>query len=250
MTDSPGLLHPSGPGGMTGQCAVVTGGARGIGASTALELARSGASVVVCDVVDPTQTVAQIRAEGLSAYGHAVDVTDRSALAETFAGYRRIDVLVTCAAIYGETADIDDLDDTDVASVLDINVKGTLWTLQAALPHMREHGGRIVCVGSVAGKVGGVRAGPHYVASKGAVHALVKWAAKTQAQYGVLVNGVAPGVVDTPMIVGKGYTPDYCPLGRLAEPEEIARVVVFLASPAASYMTGTIVDVNGGAAMG
>ena len=179
-----------------------------------------------------------------------MDVTDRSALAETFAGYRRIDVLVTCAAIYGETADIDDLDDTDVASVLDVNVKGTLWTLQAVLPHMRQHGARIVCVGSVAGKVGGVRAGPHYVASKGAVHALVKWAAKTQAQYGVLVNGVAPGVVDTPMIVGKGYTPDYCPLGRLAEPEEIARVVVFLASPAASYMTGTIVDVNGGAAMG
>lgn len=250
MTGAPGMLHPQGPGGMTGHRAVVTGGARGIGARTALELGRAGASVIVCDLLDPTETVEEMRAEGLSARGQVVDVTDRAALAEAFAGYAQIDALVTCAAIYGTTADIDDLDDADVEAVLDINVKGTLWTLQAALPHMREHGGRIVCVGSVAGKVGGVRAGPHYVASKGAVHALVKWAAKTQAQHGVLVNGVAPGVVDTPMIAGKGYTPDYCPLGRLAEPEEIAQVVVFLASPAASYMTGTVVDVNGGAAMG
>jgi len=250
MTGAPGMLHPAGPGGMSGHCAVVTGGARGIGARTAVELGRSGASVIVCDVLDPAETVAEMQAEGLSANGHAVDVTDRTALATVFAGYPRIDVLVTCAAIYGESNDIDQLEEDDVAAVLDINVKGTLWTLQAALPRMREHGGRIVCVGSVAGKVGGVRAGPHYVASKGAVHALVKWAAKTQAQHGIRANGVAPGVVDTPMIVGKGYQPDYCPLGRLAKPEEIARVIVFLASPAASYMTGAVVDVNGGAAMG
>ncbi|MEU0470833.1 SDR family oxidoreductase [Amycolatopsis sp. NPDC006131] len=108
----------------------------------------------------------------------------------------------------------------------------------------------MVCIGSVAGKVGGVLAGPHYVASKGAVHAVVKWLAKTEAARGITANAIAPGVVDTEMVAGRGYRPDYCPLGRLAQPEEIARVAAFVASPAASYLTGAVVDVNGGYAMG
>lgn len=249
MTVNTGMLHPDGPGGMTGKRVVVTGGARGIGALTALECGRAGASVLVCDIVEPSATVDELRAEGQSAEGRVVDVTDRSALAAAFADYGRFDALITCAGIYGQCTNINDLDDADVTRVLDINVKGTLWTLQAALPHMRKRGGRIVCVGSIAGQAGG-RTGPHYVATKGAVHALVKWAAKTQAKHGVLVNGVAPGAVDAPIVRGKGYMPDYCPLGRLAHPEEIARVAVFLASPAASYVTGAVVDVDGGAGLG
>ncbi|WP_443111385.1 SDR family NAD(P)-dependent oxidoreductase [Amycolatopsis sp. A1MSW2902] len=82
------------------------------------------------------------------------------------------------------------------------------------------------------------------------MHAVVKWLAKTEACNGILANAVAPGVVDTEMVRDKGYSENYNPLGRLARPGEIARVAAFLASPAASYMTGTVVDVNGGYAMG
>jgi 3-oxoacyl-[acyl-carrier protein] reductase len=245
-----GLLAPDGPGSLRGQCAVVTGAARGIGARIALELAAAGGDVVVVDLRDPSETVSAIHAAGGTARGVVLDVTDRAAVEAALRGLDRIDALVTSAAIYGETSTVEDLTEDEVDAVLGVNLKGTLWTIRAALPRLREQGGRVVCIGSVAGKVGGVLAGPHYVASKGAVHALVKWLAKTEAANGIIANGVAPGVVDTEMIVGKGYRDDYCPLGRLARPEEIARVAAFLASPAASYMTGTVVDVNGGVAMG
>ncbi|TNC26529.1 SDR family NAD(P)-dependent oxidoreductase [Amycolatopsis alkalitolerans] len=235
---------------MTGEYAVVTGAARGIGAGVALELARAGAEVTVVDVRDPGETVSAIEAEGGKATGRVLDVTDRVAVCEAFAALPGLDVLVTCAAIYGDTVSLDELEESEVDAVLGVNVKGTLWSIRAALPLLRRRGGRVVCIGSVAGKVGGVLAGPHYVASKGAVHAVVKWLAKTEAAHGITANGVAPGVVDTEMVAGRGYRPDYCPLGRLARPEEIARVAAFLASPAASYMTGAVVDVNGGYAMG
>lgn len=245
-----GTLDAGGPGGMRGQRAVVTGAARGIGARIALELAAAGAEVTVADVLDPGETVAAIKAEGGQAAGWTLDVTDRAATGEAFAALPGLDVLVTCAAIYGDTVAIDELEESEVDKVLGVNVKGTLWSIRAALPLLRRGGGRVVCIGSVAGKVGGVLAGPHYVASKGAVHAVVKWLAKTEAAHGITANGVAPGVVDTDMVAGRGYQPDYCPLGRLARPEEIARVAAFLASPAASYLTGAVVDVNGGYAMG
>ncbi|TVT25379.1 SDR family oxidoreductase [Amycolatopsis acidiphila] len=235
---------------MRGERAVVTGAARGIGARIAIELARAGAEVTVVDVRDPAETVAAIEAEGGQACGRTLDVTDRAAVHEAFAALPALDVLVTSAAVYGETVSIDELEESEVDLVLGVNVKGTLWSIRAALPLLRRAGGRVVCIGSVAGKVGGVLAGPHYVASKGAVHAVVKWLAKTEAAHGITANGVAPGVVDTEMVAGRGYRPDYCPLGRLARPEEIARVAAFLASPAASYMTGAVVDVNGGYAMG
>ncbi len=234
---------------MHGQQAVVTGAARGIGARIARELAWAGASVTVLDVNDPAETVATIAADGGTASGHAVDVSDLAAVRRVLAGLPRLDVLVTSAAVYGDTVALDDVDESEVDLVLGVNVKGTLWTIKAALPLLRQRGGRVVCIGSVAGKVGGVLAGPHYVASKGAVHAVVKWLAKTEAAHGITANAVAPGVVDTEMVAGRGYRPDYCPLGRLAQPEEIARVAAFLASPAASYLTGAVVDVNGGYAM-
>ncbi|MEU0513435.1 MULTISPECIES: SDR family NAD(P)-dependent oxidoreductase [Amycolatopsis] len=244
-----GVLAAGGPAGMHGQQAVVTGAARGIGARIARELAWAGASVTVLDVNDPAETVATITADGGTASGHAVDVSDLAAVRRVLAGLPRLDVLVTSAAVYGDTVALDDLDESEVDLVLGVNVKGTLWTIKAALPLLRQRGGRVVCIGSVAGKVGGVLAGPHYVASKGAVHAVVKWLAKTEAAHGITANAVAPGVVDTEMVAGRGYRPDYCPLGRLAQPEEIARVAAFLASPAASYLTGAVVDVNGGYAM-
>lgn len=252
MNESFGLMNPSGSGSLRGQHAVITGAARGIGQQIALELARSGARVTVFDRREATETAELIDREGGEAAAIAVDVSDREAVQRAFTelGTERLDVLVTSAAIHGSTTPIDELTESEVDDVLNVNVKGTLWCIRAALPMLRRHEGRVVCMGSVAGKAGGVLAGPHYVASKGGVHAMVKWLAKTEAHHGIRANGVAPGVVDTEMISDVGYQPDYCPLGRLARPEEIARVAAFLATPAASYITGTVVDVNGGHFMG
>lgn len=237
-------------GSFTGTHAMVTGGARGIGQHVAWRLAEAGAHVTVLDVGDATATMDRIRAAAGTGTAVVVDVADRAAVqhavdhAVESAG--RLDVVVTAAGIYGTATKIDDIDEVELDRVMGINFGGQFWTLQSALPHLRVHGGRIVCVGSVAGQIGGVLCGPHYAASKGAVHTLVRWVAKAEASHGIRANGVAPGAVDTPMIADKGYQPDYCPLGRFAEPSEVADVVAFLASPASSYMTGAIVDVNGG----
>jgi 3-oxoacyl-[acyl-carrier protein] reductase len=231
---------------------VVTGAARGIGRQIAIELAEAGASVSVMDLLAGTDTVAAIEAAGGQAHAATVDVTEPDAVHEAIQGAaaERLDMLVTCAAVYGNTINLEELTEAELDHVLAVNVKGTLWCVRAALPRLRANGGgRVVCIGSVAGKVGGVLAGPHYVASKGAIHAMIKWLAKTEAANGINANGLAPGVVDTDMIAGKGYRADYCPLGRLARPEEIARAAAFLASPAASYLTGTVIDVNGGYSM-
>lgn len=236
---------------LKGRVALVTGGARGIGLACARAIAGRGATVALLDVLDCGPAVAELEADGGVACGRALDVTDRDAVTDGFAELRkefgRLDILVCAAGIYGATSKLEELDEAEVHRVLSVNLEGPIWCLQAGMAVMLESGwGRIVLIGSVAGQVGGILAGPHYAASKGAVHALVKWAARAGAAHGVQVNGIAPGAVATDMIVGHGYSPDYCPLGRIAEPHEIGSVAGFLVSPGASYMTGQIVGVNGG----
>jgi len=233
---------------------VVTGAAQGIGAAIAIGLAAVGHAVTVLDVKDTTDTVTSIEAVGHRATGAQVDVRDRDAVRAAIdsavirAG--RLDVLITCAGIYGAVTTIDELLPEDLDAVLGVNLAGTIWTVQAALPHLRRCGGRVVCVGSVAGRNGGLLSGPHYGASKGGVHAFVRWLAKTEARNGILANAIAPGPIDTPMLQGRGYTADAVPLKRFGRAEEIAAVAVFLASPGASYITGTVVDANGGSFIG
>ncbi|MDN5931102.1 MAG: SDR family oxidoreductase, partial [Pseudonocardia sp.] len=206
------------------------------------------------DIRSTVDTVQRVESGGGSATGVQVDVRDRdavhaaiSAAAERAGG---LDVLVTCAGIYGAVTTIDDLLPEDLDAVLGVNVAGTIWTDQAALPHLRRRGGRVVCVGSVAGRNGGLLSGPHYGASKGGVHAFVRWLARIEAGNGILANVIAPGPIDTPMLQGRGYTPDAIPLRRFGRAEEIASVAVFLASPGAGYITGSIVDANGGSFVG
>lgn len=243
-----GVLHPEV---LRGQLAVVTGAAKGIGAAVALELARAGADLALYDLDEPTGTVTAVLALGRAASAAVLDVTDRNAVELALGALPRIDVLVTSAGVYGEPVPIADMTDAEMDRVLGVNVKGALWTIRAALPALRrDGGGRVVCLGSAAGEVGGVASGPQYVASKGAVHAMVKWLARTEAANGVAANAVAPGAVDTNMIAGKGYDGSYCPLGRLGTPQDVAAVVAFLCTPGAGYMTGTVVDVNGGFHMG
>lgn len=231
-----------------GQVAVVTGAARGIGQAVAVALAREGADVVVGDLLDLDETVQAVEALDRRCVGVPTDVTssaDAAALAgEATSAFGRLDILVTCAGVYGAGAMEVDEDDWDRVNA--VNVKGTWFAIQAAFPALAEGGGKIVCIGSLAGKVGGVLAGPQYVASKGAVHALVRWLAKYGAPHGVYANGVAPGAVDTEMIKGYPYSEDYCPLKRFAQPEDMAQAVVYLASQQSNYVTGKVLTVDGG----
>ena len=120
------------------------------------------------------------------------------------------------------------------------DVLGPIDAGRAFLPGMvqRRHG-RIVMVGSLAGRMGGLIAGPHYVASKGGLHALVKWLARQAGPSGVIVNGIAPASVDTPLMEGQPVDTSRIPLGRLARPEEVGWPIAFLCSPAASYICGS-----------
>jgi 3-oxoacyl-[acyl-carrier protein] reductase len=177
-------------------------------------------------------------------------VTDRAAAERVIGALPAIDILVTSAGVYGDPVPIEDMDDAEMDRVFAVNVKGTLWTVRAALPQLRRSRGKVVCLGSLAGKIGGVAAGPQYVASKGALHALVKCIARSEAPHGVQINAIAPGAVETDMIAGKGYSVDYCLMRRFSAPEEIANGIAFLASPAASYITGSVLDVNGGVTTG
>lgn len=236
---------------LDGRVAVVTGAARGIGRAVAVACAREGATIVAADVLDLGDTVARVEEHGRRCVPVPTDVTDRAATEQLVATAvdecGGVDVLVTCAGVYGAGAL--DIDEQEWDRVYEINVKGTYLAIQAAFPALADGGGKIVCLGSIAGKVGGVLAGPHYVASKGAIHAMIRWLAKYGAPHGVHANGVAPGAVATEMIEGRGYRDDYCPLGRLAEPEDIAETVLYLASPASNYVTGKVLSVDGGYTM-
>ena len=106
-------------------------------------------------------------------------------------------------------------------------------------------GGRFALVGSIAGKIGGVRAAPHYVMAKGGIHGFVRWGAKRGAPHGILVNAVAPGPVATPMTQGEPFDENTFPLRRMASVEELAAPLAFLVSPGASYVSGAVLDVNG-----
>jgi NAD(P)-dependent dehydrogenase (short-subunit alcohol dehydrogenase family) len=235
---------------LDGATILITGAASGIGACTASVCAALGANLILADVVDVSTLQAQLRAENCSVASARCDVTDRAAVEKLLASSGSIDAMVVCSGICPFDDWMDENWDDVFERTNSVNVKGTVNCVRAALPAMMERGrGRIVLVGSLAGRTGGLLSGPHYVASKGAVGALVRWFARLGAPRNVLVNGVAPGPVRTPMISGRNVNMASIPLGRIAEPEELAGPIAFLCSPAASYICGAMLDVNGGVYM-
>lgn len=237
---------------MLGRRAVVTGAASGIGKATALALAELGAELVLVDLASMDATRDEVQAMGATCAVMQGDLTDDAFMASLFAG-GRVHAVAHCAGILMRTPWDEDPDWNErFHRMMDVNVRVPLQITAAATNHMGEHGGgNIVLVGSVAGKTGGtsLNTPPDYAASKGAVHALVKWMSRKAIAKGVLVNAVAPGPVQTPMTRGNNMGPNL-PLGRLGRPEELAWPIAFLCTDGAGYMSGAILDVNGGAFVG
>jgi 3-oxoacyl-[acyl-carrier protein] reductase len=237
---------------LQGRRALVTGAASGIGRATALVLAQLGAELLLTDRAPLAAIRAELEGLGATCTAAEGDLTSDSFIAELLGG-ERIQAVAHCAAILEGRPWREDRNWHDrFHRVMDINVRVPLTLAAAAIDHMAQHGGgSIVLVGSVAGRTGGtsVNTPPDYSASKGAVHALVKWLSRQAIGRGVLVNGVAPGPVQTPMTTG--FTSGaQLPLGRMGRPEELAWPIAFLCTPAASYFSGAILDVNGGAFVG
>jgi NAD(P)-dependent dehydrogenase (short-subunit alcohol dehydrogenase family) len=229
---------------LAGQLIVVTGAASGIGAATARVCASLGAMVVAVDA-------APIRAGTGVAEAVRLDVRDRAAVEALAARQGAVDALVVSAAICPFDDWQDEGWDAVLDRVLDVNVKGAIHCARAFMPGMMARGsGRMVLVGSLAGKTGGLIASAHYPASKGGLHALVRWLAQRGGPAGVQVNGVAPASIETPMMAGRPVDLGRIPLRRMGSAAEVAWPIAFLCSGAASYVCGTVLDVNGGVWMG
>ena len=242
---------------LAGRVALVSGGSTGIGRAVVRRLAAEGAHVALGDVDEggAEAVVGEVTAAGGSAGFHPLDVSDGARWREIVAGlvdaHGRLDILVNNAGVYARTP-IEQIEEAEWDRLIDVNVKGVFLGAQAAIPAMRAAGGgSIVNISSTAGLRGSIAT--HYGASKGAVRLMSKSIAVQCARDGIRCNSVHPGPVDTAM--GHAAVPEAererrlarVPLGRFAQPEEIASAVFFLASDDASFMTGSEVVVDGGA---
>jgi len=242
---------------MQGLRAVVTGGGSGIGRSTCLELAGRGVQVAVLDIAleRAEQVATEVRELGREALACQVDVTSASsihaAVEQVLAQFGRIDILVNSAGIY-QIGTINDISEADWDRVVGVNLKGAFLVCKEVVPVMqRQKAGAIVNMSSISGRTKSMLAGANYTASKAGVIGLTMCLANQLAADGIRVNCVAPSTVDTPMNANltaeqvRQFS-ERTPLGRLGKPEEVAAAIAFLVSPAASYITGDTLNVNGG----
>jgi len=248
---------------LDGRVAIVTGAAKNIGAAYAKGLAAEGAAVTVADVDDPETTVNIIRQQGGRAIGTRTDVTDAGQVAEmvarTEAEFGRIDILVNNAGLYGvlNLKPFTEISDDEWDRVMRVNVRGTFQCCKAVVPAMRKRKyGKIVNISS--GTVlAGIPMYLHYVTSKGAVFALTRALARELGPDGICVNTLAPGLTSSGAEIEKTQSQ----MGRVAfavnqrafkrseTPDDLVGACVFLASPDSDFMTGQMMNVDGGAAM-
>ena len=241
-----------------GKVAIVTGAGQGMGRAVAERLAAAGAIVSVNDV-DPDsadRTVSVLQKGGAEAVAVPGSVTSTQQVSDmlelTLSRFGRVHILINNAGVLRPTKVID-IEEDEWDFVVDVNLKGTYLCSRAVLPTMREIGwGRIVNFSSTAGKNVSTVGGAHYTAAKAGILGFTRHLAKEEASYGVTVNSVCPGLIDTEMVrttIDDSRTKEYAdsfPINRLGQPSEVAELVAFLASDRAAYITGASLDINGG----
>lgn len=246
---------------LDGRAALITGGARGLGRAIAEVLGRRGSSVSLFDLDSEAveSTAAAARAAGIDAIALTGDVSRAEDAARAVSAcierWGRLDILVNNAGIGGRQVPLWEIDDDDWNRVMAVNLNSVFYFCRAAVPHMLERRyGRIVNIASIAGKEGNPRNG-QYSTSKAGVIGFTKSLGKELATSGVLVNAVAPAVIETDILRAEGIDPavvdalvSKIPMGRMGQPIEVARLVAFLVSEHLSFSTGAVYDLSGGRA--
>jgi 2-hydroxycyclohexanecarboxyl-CoA dehydrogenase len=250
---------------LKGKAALVTGGGRGIGRAIALALAQEGAQVAVLDILADNAEAVRREIEALGVKGLALraDLTRRAevdrAIGEALAQFGQLDIVVNNAG-WDKLEPFLESEEPTWDKIIAVNFKSILYVCKAALPHMVERGGgRVINIASDAGRVGSMGEAV-YAGTKGAIIAFSKTLAREMARHRITVNVVCPGLTETPLLHGiRDQSPKSAkiieavtraiPLGRVGQPEDIAGAVVYLASPAADFVTGQTLSVSGGLTM-
>ena len=249
-----------------GKTVIISGGAGGLGAAIATSVTQQGGRVGILDTNQESISalVSKLQAQGATAQGRVVDVRSGSAVTQAIdelaAELNGIHILIAAAGgSLGTPRDLDDISDDDLDLVIDVNVKGTFYCARAVVPHMKKNnGGAIVTFSSIGGRSPSPVTGVPYAASKAAILGLTRRLAKEVGEFGIRVNAIAPGLFLTDRLAGmfesmteadRKEVLDGIPLGRMPQLQECVDPVLFLASDESSYITGTVLDVNGGRLM-
>lgn len=246
---------------LSGKVVIVTGGGQGIGEGIVRVFAKAGAKVVIAtrSAANGQAVADSVAKSGGVAWLNQTDVGRRSEVermvAQTVERFGRLDIVIHNAGVY-PVITIEQLSDADLDLTLSVNLKAGFWLIQAALPHLRKQGGgRFIFTSSVTGPNVAMPGTAHYAASKGGMNGLIRTAALEYARQNITVNGVEPGYILTPAMQALGGPEELeqmasqIPLGKLGDPVDIANTMLFLASDAASYITGQTIVVDGGSTL-
>ena len=236
---------------LKGKVALVTGAGSGVGKKVVELLLKNEAHVVACDIKAVTMEVNSANLLALS-----VDISNPAQVEHAFAQvdhhFGKLEIVVHCAAIF-DIGGIEEIDEQHLNRMIDINIKGSFYICKESFRFMKKVGkaGSIINIASTAGEYGSIRAASHYAASKGAVIAMSKSLAREGASYGIRVNCVSPGPLDTPMNdiqddQQRMKIAERTLLGRVGTPDDIANAALYLASDVSSWVTGEVIRVNGG----
>jgi NAD(P)-dependent dehydrogenase (short-subunit alcohol dehydrogenase family) len=251
---------PKTPDYFAGKTIIITGAASGIGRAAALIFAREGANVLCADLNEAgaRKTADEVNGKGSQALALKVDVTSRAQVNDmvkrALAAFGRVQFLFNSAGAAIRRSKFLDIDDALMEKTFALNVSGTLYAMQAVLPHMLENkNGVIVNMASMAHRRGGPGSSVHYAAAKGAVVSMTMGVAREYASSGIRALSISPGPIQTPFQDAAGSSPelvkrflDDIPMGRFGKPEEIGELVLFMCSDACPFMTADTVYVNGG----
>jgi len=244
--------------------AIITGSAGGLGKTIALTFAREGAAIVIIDIKQEeiNRTVNEIKALGNKCMGFVCDISKQTQVEETIKNiieeWGRVDILVNNAGGALHTKEkFEEVTENDWDIVMNVNLKGAFFCCKAVVPYMKKQGrGRIVNISALAGRSTASLAGIQYTSAKAGIGGLTRHLAKEMGKFNIYVNAVAPGItMSGPRVEAlwnekseeeKRKVLSSIPLGRLGKPEDVANVVLFLASDEASYITGATIDSNGG----